>query len=155
VFPHLDRMCWKRQIVANHLAWKEVTTYTPNQLEDARMRGRKTYQQERLQEKERNRRLGVQFSKHKWTVPCQLIPIMGLFYTRRGLLKIKDCTTSFEEAEMFPQHGKKTNDVSNILINMLSSKWWHLYYDIFWSSPCSQFLQRNQLTFKSLKLVFN
>jgi hypothetical protein len=80
---------------------------------------------------------------------------MGLFYTRRGLLKMKDCTASFEEAKMFPQHGKKMNDVSNILINMLSSKWWRLYYDIFWSSPCSQFLQRNQLTFKSLKLVFN
>jgi len=46
-------------------------------------------------------------------------------------LFVKNKGLSFEEAEMFPQHINKMNDVSSILINMLSSKWWHLYYDVF------------------------
>jgi hypothetical protein len=46
-------------------------------------------------------------------------------------LFVKNKGLSFEEAEMFPQHDNKMNDVSNILINMLSSKWWQLYYDVF------------------------
>jgi len=112
---------------------------------------KKTDQQERLQKKKRNRRPRVLFSKHKWTVPCQLIPIMGLFYTRCGLFfeglhdvvwRSRNVPLAWQQNEWWLQHRQPSNKN---------------YYDVFWSSPCFffQFLQRNQLTFQSLKLVFN
>ena len=68
---------------------------------------KKTDQQERLQKKEGNRRPRVLFSKHKWTVPCQLIPIMGLFYTRCGLLKWRIAWCHLKKQKCSPSMAAK------------------------------------------------
>ena len=105
MFPHLDCMCWGKK--DQHLAWKEVITFPPNQPEDTRMRGRKLFSRNGCRKRKEIANWG--YCSQNTNEQYDVVWIWGCFNSYYGVvlyaawfIKMKDCTMLFEEAEMFP-----------------------------------------------------